>query len=143
METLQIDVINPKATKLLKDLAELNLISIHKKLVKSKGKGKPEAVDIYPFRQQYLRFKTVSYILREKITGDVSFEDGNYIIINEPLNISVWAKTRDEAEEAFAFTFHSIYQTFALQEDRNLTEDAQVLKQTLLTLVFSVIDNEG
>jgi len=28
METIQVDILNPKARKLLKDLAELNLISI-------------------------------------------------------------------------------------------------------------------
>jgi len=30
METVKIDIINPKAKKLLKDLADLKLISIHK-----------------------------------------------------------------------------------------------------------------
>jgi hypothetical protein len=30
MNTLQIDILNPKAAKLLKDLADLNLIAIHK-----------------------------------------------------------------------------------------------------------------
>lgn len=30
METYQIDILNPKATKLLKDLADLNLIAIRK-----------------------------------------------------------------------------------------------------------------
>ena len=30
METIEIDIINPKAEKLLKDLAELNLISIRR-----------------------------------------------------------------------------------------------------------------
>ncbi|WP_310379721.1 hypothetical protein [Flavobacterium sp.] len=30
MNTIQIDILNPKATKLLKDLADLNLIAIRK-----------------------------------------------------------------------------------------------------------------
>lgn len=29
MNTMRIDILNPKATKLLKDLADLNLIAIH------------------------------------------------------------------------------------------------------------------
>jgi hypothetical protein len=33
MSFLQIDILNPKATKLLKDLEDLNLISIHEKPV--------------------------------------------------------------------------------------------------------------
>lgn len=31
METLRIDIVNPKAKKIIKDLAALNLISIHDK----------------------------------------------------------------------------------------------------------------
>lgn len=29
MDTLRVDILNPKAAKLLKDLADLNLIAIH------------------------------------------------------------------------------------------------------------------
>lgn len=39
METLTIDLINPKAKKLLKDLMDLNLISIRKTESKSKLKS--------------------------------------------------------------------------------------------------------
>lgn len=35
METIRIDIINPKAKKLLKDLADLNLIKINKDNYKS------------------------------------------------------------------------------------------------------------
>jgi hypothetical protein len=35
METIQIDILNPKAKKLLKDLADLNLIKINKANTKS------------------------------------------------------------------------------------------------------------
>lgn len=35
METIQIDILNPKAKKLLKDLADLNLIKINKTKYKS------------------------------------------------------------------------------------------------------------
>jgi len=35
METIRIDIINPKAKKLLKDLADLNLIKINKEKYKS------------------------------------------------------------------------------------------------------------
>jgi hypothetical protein len=31
METLKIDIVNPKAKRIIKELAELNLISIHAK----------------------------------------------------------------------------------------------------------------
>jgi len=35
METIRIDILNPKAKKLLKDLADLNLIKINKQKYKS------------------------------------------------------------------------------------------------------------
>ena len=35
METIQVDILNPKAKKLLKDLADLNLIKINKANTKS------------------------------------------------------------------------------------------------------------
>ncbi len=38
METLRIDILNPKAKTLLKDLADLNLIRIKKENVKSEFK---------------------------------------------------------------------------------------------------------
>jgi hypothetical protein len=52
MPTLQVDILNPKASKLLKDLADLNLISIRElktedgflkvvRRIRSKGKNKP------------------------------------------------------------------------------------------------------
>jgi hypothetical protein len=55
MDTMQIDILNPKAVKLLKDLADLNLISIRNssdddflKLVskiRAKAKSSPPSLD--------------------------------------------------------------------------------------------------
>ena len=143
METLQIDILNPKATRLLKDLAELNLISIHKKLKKT-GKKDTSAVtsnSTYPFNPQYLRFNNTNYILHEKLDAPVSFEDGSYFISNRLLDIAVWGNTREEAEGAFAFAFHSLYENFAKETDKNLGKDAQLLKRKLKKLVLNTIDN--
>lgn len=51
MNTMRIDILNPKATRLLKDLADLNLIAIHDtskngfatvlKKIRSKAKSAP------------------------------------------------------------------------------------------------------
>ncbi|HEY9115912.1 MAG TPA: hypothetical protein VIN10_14530 [Bacteroidales bacterium] len=38
METIRIDILNPKAKSILKDLADLNLIRINKEKVKSEFK---------------------------------------------------------------------------------------------------------
>ena len=148
MGTLEVKIINPKAAKLLKGLEELKLISIKdtkselpsalkkhrlKRVLQDVGKIIPE--DTYPFKPQYLTFKGVNYILREKLNTIVSYEDGHYIISNELLNITVWGETRDEAEEAFAFAFHSLYENFAKENDKNLTPQSRRLKQTLKNLI--------
>ena len=153
METVQVEIINPKAIKLLSDLAELNLIAIKDvsknklaSVLKTGGKSLPgksskkiSIDETYPFRPQYLKFNDTNYILREKLNGIVSLEEGYYSIANELLDIIAWGKTRDEAEEAFAFTFHSLYENFAKEEDKKLTPKAKRLKQTLQHLVVNII----
>jgi len=146
METFEVKIINPKATKLLKGLEELKLISIKdtKKepasvLKKGKLKSTPQSngifEDTYPFKPQYLMFNGINYILRERLNATVVFEEGYYIIRNELLDITVWGATRDEAEEAFAFTFHSLYENFANENDKKLTLQARRLKQILKNLI--------
>ncbi len=147
METLQVGIINPKAAKLLGDLAELNLIVIKdipkKKAVpalkkhRTKIDEESKSPEVYPFKPQYLKFDDSNYILHEKLDGVVTFEAGNYSISNELLDITVWGKTRDEAEEAFAFAFHSLYENFAKEDDKNLTSHARRLKKTLRHLVVN------
>ena len=132
METLQIEIINPKALKLLRDLAELDLISI------KKTPAKPE---IASYKTKHLKFNGTNYILREKLESMVSFAENQYMITNELLDISVWGDTRQKAEDAFAFTFHSLYQNFAKEDDTNLTNRAKVLKGLLKHLVVKITND--
>jgi len=141
METLQVDIINPKAAKLLGDLADLNLIAIRNvpKKVKSATRQEYDKKEIYPFKPEYLKFNDANYILSKKLNGIVTFEAGNYSIFNKLLDITVWGKTRDDAEEAFAFAFHSLYENFAKEDDKNLTSNARRLKKILRQLVVNTI----
>ena len=149
MEIFEVKIINPQATQVLKSLAAMQLISIKdsvtapKRTLKgniSKGvKDSPASNnDIYPFKPQYLSFNGASYILNTKLDTNVSFNEGQYFITNELLDITVWGKTRDEAEEAFAFTFHSLVENFAKENDKNLSPKARRLKKTLLNLIVNV-----
>lgn len=61
METLQIDILNPKAKKLLKDLADLNLIRINKTKKKSE----------FSLLLQKLRAKSADEISLDEITSEV------------------------------------------------------------------------
>lgn len=59
METIRIDILNPKAKKLLKDLADLNLIKINK-----------EKSD-FPALLKKLRTKSKDELSLEEITNEV------------------------------------------------------------------------
>lgn len=61
METISIDILNPKAKSLLKNLAELNLIRINKKEVKS------EFLDLLT----KLRINSEDSLTLEEITAEV------------------------------------------------------------------------
>ncbi|SHE88342.1 hypothetical protein SAMN05444278_107101 [Psychroflexus salarius] len=61
METIQIDILNPKAKKLLRNLADLNLIKINKTKNKS---------DFSDFLQK-LRSKSSDEITLDEITDEV------------------------------------------------------------------------
>lgn len=61
METIQIDILNPKAKKLLRNLADLNLIKINK----AKSKSDFSAL------LQKLRAKSTDEISLDEITSEV------------------------------------------------------------------------
>ncbi|GGZ64969.1 hypothetical protein [Mesonia mobilis] len=61
METIRIDIINPKAKNLLKDLADLNLIKISKEKKKSD----------FSILLKKLRTKSKDEISLEEITNEV------------------------------------------------------------------------
>ena len=63
METIKVDILNPKAGKLLKDLADLNLISIRQ----STSSGFSEVLD-------KLRSKSKTSPNLEEITQEVETE---------------------------------------------------------------------
>lgn len=61
METIQIDILNPKAKKILRNLADLNLIKINK------PKNKPD----FSALLKELRAKSTDEISLDEITSEV------------------------------------------------------------------------
>lgn len=96
--------------------------------------------DTYPYKTDLIRFDGKIYVLNKKIEAKVDFEDDNYLITNNDLDIVVWGDTRKEAEEAFAFSFYSMYINYCLEEDENLSNEAISLKKYLKELVKSVVN---
>lgn len=95
--------------------------------------------ETYPYKPSSIAFENSVYILNKRLDCQVSFEDDMYIIENTEFDITVFGDSREEVEYSFGFTFHSLYQNFAIEVDEKLSIEAQKLKINLLNAVKKVI----
>ncbi len=93
--------------------------------------------DTYPFKPDMIRFEKRTFVLNQKLVCEVDFHDETYFISYPELDIAVWGKTRDEAEEAFAFVFSALYDNYALESDDILSSKARDIKKKMNSLVTS------
>lgn len=96
--------------------------------------------ETYPYKPSNIAFENTVYILNNRLDFQVDFEDEMYVIQNSEFDITGWGETREEAEYSVAFTFHALYQNFALEKDEKLSKEAILLKNNLLNLVKKVIN---
>ena len=94
--------------------------------------------DTYPFKPEIIRYEHYVFVFKEKITCEVSYSEGLYYILYEPLEINVWGQTREETKDAFCFTFYSLYENFVLEKEENLSPKAQNLKAKIEALLKTV-----
>lgn len=126
---------------------------IYAKVRKSDGKIDLKKTDIskflyyeeleyetYPYKPNLIKFDGRIYSLNEKIECDVEFQEGIYIITNEYLDITVWGETREQAEDAFNFSFHSMYINYATESNDLLSNEAIELKNKINNLVNAIFD---
>lgn len=99
--------------------------------------------DTYPFKPDIIKYKDKVFPLSEKLNCTVDFEDGFYTIENEDLNILVWAESRQEAEDAFYFSFYALYDNYYNEDDSNLSEEAVILKNKLRKYITNILQNES
>jgi hypothetical protein len=99
--------------------------------------------DTYPFKPDIIKYENLIYNLKQKLDCVVIYEDDSYIISNDLLEIRVWGDTREEAVDAFCFTFSALYQNFAKESDEMLTEKAKIIKSTLLNIVKGEYSDEN
>lgn len=113
-------------------------------------------VDSTEYRSHYRRMVTVPkelvfdnidsenryYDLTEPINCTVNYEEENFILRSDKLDITVWGDSLAEANEAFAFAFESNYECYALEDDSKLSIEAIEIKQMMLNLVKSVMRYE-
>lgn len=98
--------------------------------------------ETYPFKPNILSFGDIAFVLNSKLDCDVKFQEGNYVISCEDLDIEVWGETRDKAEEAFGFGFYSLYENYYKEVDKNLSSKAIKLKTKLKKLIKTVLNEE-
>jgi len=96
--------------------------------------------ETYPFKPDIINYNRKVFILNKKLDCQVEFEDQHYIIKNTELDIIVWGQTREEVEEAFRFSFYSLYINYVLEADDNLSEEALSLKKILQGIIKNTVD---
>ena len=98
------------------------------------------APELHPFRPDIFRYNGKIFLLKDRLECDIEYKDNFYFIKYKPLEISVWSATRDEVEDAFYFSFYSLYEDFVLEDDKNLSTKAIALKGRLKKLINKVLD---
>jgi hypothetical protein len=116
-----------------------DLTGLHKKNVKKILYYEKLEHDIYPFKPELIKFEENIFVLKQPLSCEVDYKDSMYFIKNNELDIVVWGETRPEVEEAFNFSFYSLYYNFYKENDKNLSEEAIVLKKTLKSIIKNVI----
>jgi len=96
--------------------------------------------DTYPFKPESIKYQNLKFDLNKSLECVVEFEDDNYIIKNEELDLIVWGATREEVEDAFNFSFYSLYFNYYLEDDSKLSDEAILLKNKLQAIIKSVTD---
>lgn len=118
---------------------EMDLFGARPKIKKMLATEEMERPD-YPLQLFKVRHDNIEVILKEAITANVSYdEEEKLFYISYPdLNILVWGKDRDEADEAFQFNFISLIQTIYNEDNSNLTNKAQSIKRKLSSLIDQI-----
>ncbi len=96
--------------------------------------------ETYPYKPEFIKFNDKIFILNKKLDCQVEFEDDNYIIKNTDFDIIVWGQTREEVEDAFCFSFYSMYLNYHQEIDDNLSSEAIELKNKLSVIIKNVLN---
>lgn len=116
-----------------------DLEGLHKKNVKKILYYEKLEHDVYPFKPDLIKFEENIFVLKRPLSCEVNFKESIYFIKNIELDIVVWGETRMEVEEAFNFSFYSLYHNYYKENDENLSEEAIVLKKSLKSIIKNVI----
>lgn len=93
--------------------------------------------DTYPYQPLQVVHGGAKVVFNKPITATVEFvEDEEIYIVTYPdANITAWGDTREEAVEAFNFTFIQTVKTYLNEDNANLTPKAIALKKYLGSII--------
>ncbi len=118
-------------------------VNFNKKSIKKVHYMEELSYDIYPYKPNLLQYANLIFILNTKMDCVVLYEENTYVIECPELDIVVWGESREKVEEAFEFSFYSLYLNFYSEQDKKLSKDAIILKKKLKSLIKSVVENEA
>jgi hypothetical protein len=98
--------------------------------------------DIRPFKPDVIKYESLLFILTKNLDCQIDFEDNNFIIRNDELDLVVWGESRKEVEDSFSFNFYWMYLNYYLEEEKNLSDEALQLKAKMKVMIKSVINNQ-
>ena len=94
----------------------------------------------YPLQLSKIKGDDTEIIFKNPITAEVTYdeEENLYHITYNELNIAVWDKDRNDADEAFRFAFISLVKNFYVEKDIKLTESGKQVKYKLASLIDQI-----
>lgn len=93
--------------------------------------------ETYPYKPDTIRYDNHVFVLHSPLVCNVDFEEDTYFITNDDLDITVWGNTREEVEQAFCFSFYSLYNNYSEEEENNLSSKAIELRNKLNSRIKS------
>lgn len=93
--------------------------------------------ETYPYKPDTIRFENDVFVLHYPLVCNVDFEEDNYFITNDELDITVWGTSREEVEQAFCFSFYSLFKNYSEEKVEYLSEKAIELRNKLNTMIKS------
>lgn len=135
MQTLSVAILNPKAVRLLEDLADLNLISVKNQ------PGPPEAVTTFAFTT--ITHQITTYILTSPLRYLLETEDDDTVITCELLDLVGTGKTVADAKASFCQEFDFIYRRYNELGDDKLSARLRAIRKILTILVKNVERHGG
>lgn len=87
------------------------------------------------FNPSFLFYNNEYYFLKENLDCKVYQKDNLFFVECLGLKITVWGKNREDALNAFNFSFHALVQNYVNEDNSNLSLGARRLKNKIKSIL--------